>query len=292
MGFDLQVTRFVLEAHRSGAAFAEAGTLGRQNLNINEDVYRAEALRFGLDASEGAIARVWSSYPYVDALMHELGASATLSVDVSDYERASFIADMNKPIPQDLAARFSLLIDGGTLEHVFDLPQAARNVGKMLKVGGHFLSINGANNFMGHGFYQFSPELFFRIFSPDNGFEVESMLLTEANDDAVWYDVADPATVGHRVQLINNAPVYLMMRARKIADVPMFARTPQQSDYRDLAWQVPSDAPGDRRFLNRPLGQRFIEKFFPRFARLASRRLYQATRRHFAAPGLTKVREF
>lgn len=198
---------------------------------------------------------------------------------------------MNNAIPDDLAGRYSLLIDGGTLEHVFDVPQAARNGAKMLKVGAHFLPINGANNFTGHGFYQFSPELFFRIFSPENGFEVESMILTEANDDAVWYEVADPAKVGFRVQLINKARVYLMMRARKVADVEMFARPPQQSDYRDIAWQSPN-ALGDRRFLRRLLPQRVVEQFFPRFARIASRRFYQATRRHFAVPGLTTIREF
>jgi SAM-dependent methyltransferase len=292
MGFDLQMTRFVFEARNTGADFTEACTLGRQNLDIQQDVYRAEAKRFGLDASAKAAERIWSTYPYVDALMGELGARTPLSVDVSDYEGATFIADMNKPIPDDLAGRFSLLIDGGTLEHVFDFPQAVRNVGKMLKVGGHFLSVNGSNNFTGHGFYQFSPELFFRIFSSENGFEVESMILTETNDDAVWYEVADPAKVGHRVQLVNNARAYLMMRARKISDVEMFELTPQQSDYRDAAWQSPNDARGDRSFLKRPLHQRLFEQLFPRFARLASRRIYQATRRHFVAPGLKKYREF
>jgi hypothetical protein len=83
-----------------------------------------------------------------------------------------------------------------------------------------------------------------------------------------------------------------MMRARKISDVEMFELTPQQSDYRDAAWQSPNDARGDRSFLKRPLHQRLFEQLFPRFARLASRRIYQATRRHFVAPGLKKYREF
>lgn len=78
MGFDLQITRFVLEARKHGADFTEAGTLGRQNLDINRNVYRAEATRFGLDASATAVERIWSSYPYVDALMRELGARAPL----------------------------------------------------------------------------------------------------------------------------------------------------------------------------------------------------------------------
>lgn len=87
MGFDLQTTRFVSDAREAGADFYEAGTLGRQNLNINRNVYRTEAKRFGLDASSAAVERIWSSYPYVDALMRELGARAPLSVDVSDYVR-------------------------------------------------------------------------------------------------------------------------------------------------------------------------------------------------------------
>ena len=43
----------------------------------------------------------------------------------------------------------------------------------MATVQDHFVRITPANNFFGHGFYQFTPELFFRIFSAANGFEVE-----------------------------------------------------------------------------------------------------------------------
>jgi hypothetical protein len=75
--------------------------------------------------------------------MTELGAKTPLSVDTSNHEGAKFIADMNKPIPPELAGRFSAVIDGGTLEHVFDFPQAALNVAKMLKVGGHSRSVIG-----------------------------------------------------------------------------------------------------------------------------------------------------
>ncbi len=48
-------------------------------------------------------------------------------------------------------------------------------------LGGHFISVTFANNFLGHGFHQFSPELYFRVFCPANGFEVESLMLCEAD---------------------------------------------------------------------------------------------------------------
>ena len=58
------------------------------------------------------------------------------------------------------------MIDSGSLEHVFNISQALRNCLEMVESGGHFISIGPANNAMGHGFYQFSPELYFRILSP------------------------------------------------------------------------------------------------------------------------------
>lgn len=95
MGFDLQTTRFVLEAFASGADFTEAATLGRQSLNISRNVFRAEAKRFGLGTSVNTVDQIWSTYPYVDGLMRELGARDPISIDMSDYEDATFIADMN-----------------------------------------------------------------------------------------------------------------------------------------------------------------------------------------------------
>ena len=41
----------------------------------------------------------------------------------------------------------------------------------MLTVGGSIFVNTPANNMMGHGFYQFSPELMYRIFAEANGFD-------------------------------------------------------------------------------------------------------------------------
>jgi len=102
----------------------------------------------------------------------------------------------------------------------------------MVKVGGHYISITPANNFMGHGFYQFSPEFFYRSFSPSNGFEIERLLFFESRGaDAKWQETPDPAIVGKRVVFVNSVPVCLLVRARKVAEAKVFATMPQQSDY-------------------------------------------------------------
>ena len=102
---------------------------------------------------------------------------------------------------------------------------------EMLQVGGHYLGMVPANNFMGHGFYQFSPELYYRVFNTDNGFNMDRMMIHESIPNAKWYEVADPDKVRQRVELVNSRPTYLLVQAGKVDRVHIFAATPQQSDY-------------------------------------------------------------
>jgi hypothetical protein len=102
---------------------------------------------------------------------------------------------------------------------------------EMVRLDGWFLGITPANNFMGHGFYQFSPEVFFRLFDSPNGFRTERVLVFEDTPRARWYEVNDPGKVRRRVELINRQPTYLLVQARKIREVDVLATPPQQSDY-------------------------------------------------------------
>jgi hypothetical protein len=102
---------------------------------------------------------------------------------------------------------------------------------EMVAVGGHFTQASNANNFMGHGFWQISPELIYRVFSPANGFQVEAVLLHEDVPGGRWYFASDPEQVRDRVQLCNSRPTFILTVARKVAQVEIFASMPQQSDY-------------------------------------------------------------
>jgi hypothetical protein len=169
---------------------------------------------------------------WVDPVLRDFGAIELVSVDASAYEDASRLHDMNEEIPDDLADRFSVVFDAGTLEHIFDFPTAIRNCMRMVREGGHLLIVTPTNNEAGHGFYQFSPELFYRILAPAYGFWVEQMLLREKGARrASWYDALDPDTVGARAQYRSRSVTYLYLRARRIGSVPEFDPAPQQSDY-------------------------------------------------------------
>ena len=84
---------------------------------------------------------------------------------------------------------------------------------------------------MGHGFWQFSPELLFRVFSPANGYEVKIVLLHEVVSQRAWYVVSDPDQVHQRVTLCNSNPTYILTIAKRIAKCEIFSQPPLQSDY-------------------------------------------------------------
>jgi hypothetical protein len=290
MGFDLQTLRFVLDAKRRGVDFSSTAMLGRQTLAVPADDLRAEIDRYGLAQLRPAVADIYAGFPYSDRLLRALGAHELDAIDVSGYEGASVVLDMNRPAPEALHGRFTTIIDGGTLEHIFDVPQAFRNVAALLRVGGHFVSVNGTNNFMGHGFYQFSPELFFRVLSPQNGFELETLVLAETHRDSYWYEATDPAVVRERLEVVNGHPTYVMVRARKIAEAPLFATIPQQSDYRDQSWRGTDihAPPASEAAYRAPLARRILRGTLPRGLKLRLRALAQATRNAYAAPHLRK----
>lgn len=70
-----------------------------------------------------------------------IGAGEVCVLDYSGYEDADIIFDLNSSqIPDDLKKRFDLIIDGGVLEHIFNVGTALNNITAMLKAGGVCLS--------------------------------------------------------------------------------------------------------------------------------------------------------
>lgn len=248
MGICVDMLKFLLRARQQGVKFDETLTLGRQYMALGPKRIETTLREFGAWPADGETAfrrEIAAAKWRLDVIAPRLGVKKLTACDVSDFEGATLVHDMNQPVPAEQEQRFDVLIDGGTLEHVFNFPVAAANCIRMLRVGGHFFTSTPINNYCGHGFYQFSPELFFRVFSPENGFRVKRCIAQVGGTffsrlfgvaypferTGPWYEVSDPATVGDRVQLINDEPATIMFLAEKTAHVTPFTRTPQQSDY-------------------------------------------------------------
>jgi len=226
----------LLWAKNLGASFEKVATLGRLGLVCSHPQLHRAFQDFGIPCSREDIDRCLHrppmGTPFAEEFLRFLGAKEVVSVDYSDFEGATMLHDLNKPFPENQQGRFTLVLDGGTLEHVFDYPAALRNCMELLCNSGHFVTIPPAHNHMGHGFYQFSPELLFRVFSAENGFVLRKMVLYESSKtDAPFYQVNDPAVTGYRTELVSKKAMSLIALAQRTANVPILLKPPLQSDY-------------------------------------------------------------
>jgi SAM-dependent methyltransferase len=248
---------FLAEARRDGADFGRTLTIGRQASFAGPLALGAILRRNELWPAGESRRAFWGRFddgpPWsIEPFLELLGAGDVKALDVSAYEGADILHDLNEPIPDELEQRFDLVFDGGSLEHVFDIRTALQNYMRMVGPGGRLVILTMANNHCGHGFYQFSPELFFRAFSEANGYRVERLhVATEdiefsrpvAGVQFPWgprrrrYAVADPESGGERVLLRTRAGFSLLVQAQRVAVVPPLVGPVQQSDYRPR-WAV------------------------------------------------------
>lgn len=89
-----------------------------------------------------------------------LGAEVCHSLDISDYQQSEIICNLNLPLPSELINQYDVIIDAGTLEHLSNLSIAIENLFKLLSKDGIYYFTVPCNNWVNHGFYQFSPTFF------------------------------------------------------------------------------------------------------------------------------------
>jgi hypothetical protein len=146
----------------------------------------------GQNVSEAHLADICSgSAGYSENFFSFVGAKSIVSFDYSPYENPTYLHDMNDPTPEAFKESYTVLFDGGSLEHIFKFPMAIRNCMEMVRVGGHYLAITPANNFLGHGFYQFSPEIYFTVLSAETVLMLKNLLRLriKPHQSGVWSKV-------------------------------------------------------------------------------------------------------
>jgi hypothetical protein len=216
MGVDLHSLR-LLQYVSAREPLGDVATMGRQCVHVGPENQRKLL----------GISEKQPYGPYCEELLLErFGASSVVSFDASSYEHATVLHDMNLPINH--AYQYDSIIDLGTLEHVFNLPVALSNVASLCKKGGRIVHALPANNFNGHGFWQFSPELFFSLYSSKNGFSETEVFVAELNDDRCWWRSSTP-TGGERVEFTSTQRSYVLAITRKVEEITR--QDVQQSDY-------------------------------------------------------------
>jgi hypothetical protein len=220
MGLDIASAEFLHSECQRGLKLGRLLVLGRQMAHLyHKDIIDRIEVWCGV--------RLENKKP-VDDFYRALGATEITYLDYSDFEGATLVHDLNQPLPERYHEKFDTVIDGGTMEHVFQYPTALKSCMQAVTLEGSIILVTPATNMMGHGFYQFSPELFFRVFSQNNGYELGRILLWHANS---WYHVPDPASIGGRAELRTSKWGELCVSAKRIQIGEIFTSPPLQSDY-------------------------------------------------------------
>lgn len=214
MGIDIHALQLLKHNQKFNGNLGKTVTLGRLSVLLGPKMARKWA---GTD--QGA----WGE----DLLIKHFGATEVDSIDNSDYEGATIVFDYNQPIPKELHKKYDTVIDFGCSEHIFDVAQVFKNTADICKVGGRILHILPADNFCGHGFYQFTPEFFISIYSNENGYGDTEIFLSDLYSYKEWYKVNRPRS-GERINIRTKNETYILVTTTKISEVKLKA---QQSDY-------------------------------------------------------------
>ena len=246
MGIDNAAAKMILLlSNIAGDNLSNSLVLGHQRNHLSPGFKKRLALELNVPIKE-------LNEKYADNFLTAVGAKNFQVLDISNYENAQIIHDLCIPVPEKLKGAFTVVMDIGTSEHVFNVTQSISNIRDMCALNGQVLMLSPANHFLGHGFYQFSPELFFRAFSKDYGFEIHALyLIKNTLFRQRWYELKDPKILQRRGTISTASRCYIGVIATKIGE-PAILQNPFQSDYVEV-WNQTKISRLGAIYLNLPL---------------------------------------
>jgi len=92
-------------------------------------------------------------------------------------------------MPEDNSPQYDVIYDGGTLEHIFNAPQALKTIHGLLKQDGIIVHGSPSHNHVDHGFYMFSPTFFWDYYSANKYNILTSYLFQYSSPDNCTWEV-------------------------------------------------------------------------------------------------------
>jgi SAM-dependent methyltransferase len=232
MGIGRAAVALLLEEAATRPFVGSLATLGRQTISATDQEVAKQLARFGFPpparAQEGPLDD--------QTLFRMMGFASVESIDYSDFEGATHCLDLNADqIPAALAGRFDVVLDSGTIEHVFHIPNALKNVLALAKEGGRVIFLSPSSNHVDHGFYMFSPTLFMD-YLVTNGLRIEKLYFIRYSSSAraPWkaYAYDQQSWRKFEVGALDARPYLVFVVATRVPGSSI-GRIPQQSLYHE-----------------------------------------------------------
>lgn len=228
MGLNISSIKYLqLMKEKFQVDFSNMAMLGRQDLVVSD----SELQKFcNLIGYKDSVETVKEKDGFSENMFTHLFHSRRIdSFDYCDYEGATVSLDLNEAIPDTYIEQYDIVLDGGTLEHIFNYPIALKNAMCMCKKGGYLVLMTPSNNYNGHGFYQFSPDLFWDVLS-NNGFDVCDTSYIEECGNEIY--------VPYRVNEINESRLNTKIRAGLYVCAKKNGQTPDKLISQQSKWEI------------------------------------------------------
>ena len=246
MGVTRQLAELIFREHAHKPLPEAITTIGRLNVEMTPGEALDLSHSLGCTPKKHRVAdleladpRVRSGHGRISdkAFFSLMGRHDLTPIDLSDYEGAVIAHDLNKPLPTTLHGRFDFVVDGGTLDNVFDPANALRSLASMVSDGGRLVSTNMASNHQ-TPYVVFNPIWFLDYFCV-NQFQECHVYFVVFQDDRSWnvftYDLDYLASGPARLPNIESPHRTLVMFLAE--------KGPQSTtDVAPIQWQYRSEA--------------------------------------------------
>ena len=229
-------------------------TLGRQTVYATpgsaSSVLNKKGIRSAIDAY--SIDRTTQQYfndkkERIDdiSFFKALGAKTVKSIDVSDFEGAEIVHNLNHPIPDSLESICDFLVDGSLLDNIWNPQTALQSIARMIRPGGRCILTN-RENAGGPGIaYVMLPGAWFYDFFVINDFHYVEVAcrITMPDGYRATYQLSPAASMkawgsGRIASFLTTHSVETLVMAEKGPN-STWDRMPTQMSYRSEAeWQV------------------------------------------------------
>lgn len=155
MGISRLMVEMILREHRYRPICGDVLIIGRQSVYVSP-------LDFLALLSEHCIAGGPSTAPEIEidcatidrapgaddelitdaAIFRALGVDNIHALDISDYEGADVIHDLNRPLPENMKGICDFIVDGSTMDNTFNSARVLRSYCELLRPGGRLLAWN------------------------------------------------------------------------------------------------------------------------------------------------------
>lgn len=166
--------KLLIAEHKQKPIFGNVLALGKQSVAIPLTRIKEIFQEYECEISPNFVEQVDENTRYRSgglddsSLFSMFGKVNYQTLDISSYEHASIVHNLNIPVPKILENQFDFIIDGGTFDHLFDLKTCFENVTKLLKPGGRIFQWNAASNYANAGYLSFSADFFNDYYTLNN----------------------------------------------------------------------------------------------------------------------------